>query len=543
MADIFISYNREDAEVARRFRDALAAEGFDVWWDDDLRTGVAYDEVTEAALRSAKAVVVLWSTRSTASRWVRSEAALALSRGTFLPVMIETCERPIMFELTQTPDLSGWKGHPADPLWQRFVADVRRHMSGEGGPAPETPRAVQLARGAGFALPDKPSIAVLPFTDMNDSSDHFFADGIVEEISTALGRFQTLFVTAGASSLTYRDPSIDPARICRELGVRYLLNGSVRRSGDRVRITAKLVDGIDGNQLWAEKFDDRLDDIFELQDRIATAVAARIDSSIDTAELTRARADRPGSSGVYELYWQANALFRKMDPASLNEAIALTGQVLELEPHNAWAASLAAFCHATLFANGTAQDPMASREQALKLYELALHDGGNDIRVLGYCSAALTCVAGDPEVARRLVDRALEINPGSATNLFWGGWNAIILGNPELGYERMEQALRLNPMSIVRPITITAMGICRLFQGRHVEAADVLTETAPQLPHFPPAWAALAASMALSGRLKEAREARERLRGLGDSLGVMALVRSPEHIDILRQGIMMADAA
>lgn len=543
VADVFISYNREDSAIARQFRDSLVAEGFDVWWDDDLRAGVSYDEVTEAALRAAKAVVVLWSQRSTASRWVRSEAALALSKGSFMPVMIELCERPIMFELTQTPDLSGWKGHRADPRWRRFVEDVGRHIRGEVEPEGAPPRAVQLARGASFALPDKPSIAVLPFADLDDSADHFFADGIVEEISTVLGRFQTLFVTAGASSLTYRDPATDPAKICRELGVRYLLSGSVRRSGQRVRISVRLVDGIAGNQVWADRFDDTLDDIFELQDRVASAVAARIDSSIDTAELERARSTtRPASSDTYELYWRANALFRKMDAPSLNEAIELTGKVLELDPHNAWAASLAAFCHATLFANGTAADPGASRARALELYELALRDGGSDIRVLGYCSAALTSAAGDPEVARRLVERALEINPGSATNLFWGGWNDIILGNPDRGYERMETALRLNPMSIVRPITITAMGICRLFQQNYAEAADVLTETAQQIPHFPAAWAALTAASALAGRAAQAKDARARLRGVKDSLGVLALVRSPAHLEILREGIAMADA-
>jgi TolB-like protein len=542
MADIFISYNREDAAIARLFRDALVDEGLDVWWDDDLRAGVSYDEVTEAALRSSKAVVVLWSTRSTVSRWVRSEAALALSKGSFMPVMIEACERPIMFELTQTPDLIGWRGSTSDPRWQRFVGDLRRHLSGDNVTEPEAPRAVQLARGASFALPDKPSIAVLPFTDLDNSDDHVFADGIVEEISTALGRFQTLFVTAGASSLTYRDPAIEPARICRELGVRYLLNGSVRRSGQRVRITVKLVDGIAGNQIWADKFDDTLDDIFELQDRVAMAVAARIDSSIDTAELVRVRNVRPGSADTYELYWKANALFRKMDPISLNEAIALTEKVLELDPHNAWAASLCSFCHATLFANGTATDPMASRTRALELYEVALRDGGADIRVLGYCSAALTSAAGDPEIARRLVERALEINPGSATNLFWGGWNDIILGNPARAYERMERALQLNPMSIVRPITITAMGICRLFQKEFGEATDILLETAHQIPHFPAAWAALTAAAAQAGRVADAKAARLRLRAVHDSLGVLALIRAPEQLMILREGLQMADA-
>lgn len=542
--DLFLSYNREDQSVARRFAESLEAANFSVWWDVALRSGQAYDEVTENALRSAKAVIVLWSERSVASRWVRAEATLAQSQGTLLPVMIEPCQRPIMFELVQTLDLSSWKGNIADPNWCRFVDDVARFVERRpvSGSAAVTPRSVQLARGAAFALPDKPSIAVLPFSTLGGNDEEHFADGIVEEISTALSRFQTLFVIAGASGLTYRDTAREPAKACRELGVRYLLDGTIRKSGNRVRITVRLVDGIEGAQIWADKFDDTLDDIFELQDRVAVEVAARIDSSIDTAELMRSRSRPAVSSDAYELYWRANAVFRKMDPASLKEAISLTEQVLEIDADNAWAASLAAFCHASLFANGVSDDPMASRTKALALYEQAMQTGGDDTRVMGYCGAALTLAIGDPEIARRLTTRALEINPGSATNLFWGGWNDIVLGNPVRGYERFEHALRLNPMSIVRPMMITGMGLCRLFQGHYDEAAEVLREASPQIPHFPAVWAGLTAAMAHAGRLAESRQARDGLRRVNDSWGALALMRDPAQLELIREGIAMADA-
>ncbi len=540
-ADVFLSYNREDQAVARLYAEGFAQEGLDVWWDVTLRSGEAYDEVTENALRSAKAVVVLWSARSVASRWVRAEATLAEKNGTLVPARIEPCDLPIMFELTQTADLSHWKGHTADTAWRQFVADVARHLRGEAKTEYEALPSVKMVRGAPFALPDKPSIAVLPLTDLSGHDEDHFADGIVEEISTALARFQTLFVIAGSSSLTYRDPHRDTAKICRELGVRYLLDGNVRRSGNRVRITVKLIDGIQGSQVWADKFDDNLDDIFELQDRVASAVAARIDSSIDTAELERSRNHPAVSSDVYDLYWRANAVFRKMDGASLKEAIGLTGQVLEKDAGNAWAASLASFCYATLFANGASDDPMAMREKALDLYRQALENGGGDARVLGYCSAALISAAGDPQEAKRLTQRALEINPGSATNMFWGAWNDVMLGNPDRGYERFENALRLNPMSIVRPMTVTGMGLCRLFQRKYDEASDILLEAAPQLPHFPATWAGLTASLGHAGRRAEARHARESLRNLGDSWGALGLMHAPEQTEIIREGVQLAE--
>ncbi|WP_017668994.1 TIR domain-containing protein [Sandarakinorhabdus sp. AAP62] len=538
MPDIFLSYNRQDQPIALRFRDALAAEGFDVWWDVGLRSGDAYDEVTEKALRDALAVVVLWSERSVASRWVRAEATLADRGGTIMPVMIEPCQRPIMFELIQTPDLSLWRGNVADPAWLDFVADVRRKVYGDAG----EPTPVQIARGASFSLPSKPSIAVLPFVDLDPmhQSEHL-ADGIVEEISTALSRFQTLFVIAGASSLGYRDSKKEPEQICRELGVRYLLQGSIRTAGNRIRVTTKLIDGIAGEQVWADKFDDELDHIFDLQDRVAHEVAGMIDSSIDTIELKRA-SDRPTiTPTATALYWRANALFRRWDPPSLNEAIALTDQVLAMEPDNGWAASLAGFCHATLFQNGWAPDPMATRARAMACYELAMRVAGDDVRVLGYAGATLGCIGGDPETVERLIARTIELNPGSASTLFWGGWNDIVAGRFERGLERFETSLRLNPRSIVRPFTIGGMGLCIFFLGRYDESNIILKETVQQVPMYPAALAALAAGQALADR-PEAAETAARWRACGASLGALAALRDPAARQRLADGLARAES-
>ena len=536
MPDIFISYNRHDRHVARWVADALVARGQDVWWDAALDSGDDFDSVVERALKSAKVVVVLWSKTSVASRWVRSEATLADRLGTLVPATIEPCERPIAFELVQTADLTAWKGNVADPTWRAFEREVLRRLA--EGPEPAPPAS---ATSRVFKLPDKPSIAVLPFTDMATGPDHsYFADGVVEEISTELARFQTLFVIAAASSLTYREDTPDPAKVCRELGVRYLLQGSVRQMGAKVRINVKLIDGIEGEQVWADRFDGDFDDIFDLQERVARAVAAMIDSTIDTAELRRAAVRPTHSADANELYWQANAKFRNFDRASLHEAIALCEKVMELEPKNVWAASLAGFCHASCLSYGWTDDRAASHGAALAFYDKAMRGGGDDPRVLGYCGALLTTLGVDPQMADRLADRTLELSPGSATSLFWGGWNALISGRPELGLERFEMALRLNPRSVVRPLTLTGMGTCHLVQGRFDDAATTLREAVQQLPHFPPALACLTAALAHGDRVDEARDVYGRLASItGGSPGPM-LLRQPDHLALVSGGLAIA---
>jgi hypothetical protein len=195
--DIFLSYNREDQTVAERFAKAFGAAGFDVWWDTTLRAGEAYDEVTENALKTARAVVVLWSPRSVVSRWVRAEATQADRNKTLVPVTIEACTRPIMFELTQTADLSLWDGAPSDPAWRAFLADVTRLVDKGGGGS-------DAARSPPTAKAERLSVCVLPFANMSgDPEQEYFVDGISEDIITDLSKVSALAVIARNS----RSPS------------------------------------------------------------------------------------------------------------------------------------------------------------------------------------------------------------------------------------------------------------------------------------------------------------------------------------------------
>ncbi len=429
---------------------------------------------------------------------------------------------------------------------QVHVAALRKAMGEDGG-------LLTTVRGLGYRLsltdtirtdlklPAEPSIAVLPFTDMTGGDDDsHFADGMVEEISTALSRFKSLFVIAGQSSLTFRDADRDMARISRELGVRYLLEGSVRRAGGRVRITLKLLDAIDGEQIWADKFEDNLDDVFELQDRVANEVASLIDTTIETAELRRAVNRPTNTPSANELYWRANALFRIWDRPSVESAIELTNQVRDLDPDNTWAIALAGFCHASLFSNGWTDDIMASRTSALACYEKAMAHNATDPRVAGYAVATLVSVGGDTKVADRLIQKSLALNPGSSLNLFWGGWLDIIIGEPERAMVRFENAIRLNPRWTVRPFVTAGIGISHFQLGRFDDATVLLGEAVQQLPQYPAALAALAASLAHCGRTEEAAKIAQRLVPFGGAMGILVLLEKPQHRQSLESGLALA---
>lgn len=498
MTEVFISYTRDEIAIARRFAQAFELAGLKVWWDQTLRSGEAYDEVTEGALRAAKAVVVLWSRKSVGSRWVRSEATLAHRQGTLLPVMIEACERPVMFELVQTADLSDWPGHTDHDAFRAFVADVRCRVTGDC----DSMSPVDLATGTELRLPSKPSIAVLPFTDLCQDADHF-ADGITEELAVVLSRFSTLFVIAGQSSLSYRGSAKPAQTIARELGVRYLLEGSVRRSGGRVRISAKLIDAFVGEQIWAERFDDSAADIFDLQDRVANAVASTIDSTITDAEMRRSIARPTHSPDAYELTLKANALLCRYTADATREALADAERAVALDPENGWAVAIVGFCHATLGVNRWCDDPAAERAKALAIAEEAIGLARDDQMALTVTAGLLLTAPGDIRKARSLIERAIELNPGKAFIQFWAAWCDTVHGDHARGLQRFEQALRLDPRSAYRPFMLTGMGNCLLALERLEEAVVVLSEAARLAPHAL-ARMPLAAACALSGRTEEA---------------------------------------
>ena len=336
--DIFLSYNREDAAVARLYADAFAAEGLNVWWDTALRSGEAYDEVTEAALRGAKAVVVLWSPRSVVSRWVRAEATIADRCKTLVPVTIEPCERPIMFELTQTAELSHWTGDAGDRAWVAFLGDVRRFIDRDR--APSAPDLMATAPASGMARRndiDKrggvPSLAILPFTNRSQiADDDVFAEGMVADMVAALSQGANLRVLASIATAHLKGGAIaDLARVGAQLGVRYLLEGNVRRAGSDFRVTTQLIEAASGHVLWSGKFGRPLAELSDLQEELACELAAALDAKVSLIELERALR-KPGDITAWEAVNRSTLALRHLDPESLVLAVDHARRATQIDP-------------------------------------------------------------------------------------------------------------------------------------------------------------------------------------------------------------------
>ena len=515
--DIFLSYSREDAARAKHFADAFAAEGFNVWWDVALRSGEAYDEVTERALREARAVVVLWSPRSVVSRWVRAEATLADRARTLMPAMIEPCDRPIMFELVQTAELSHWQGDRADAAWRAF-ADHVREFTGKGGTA--TTKA-EPAAAPRRALPTKPSIAVLPFINLSgDPEQEYFADGVVDDIISALARFNQLFVIARSSSFTYKGRRVDYRTVADELGVRFVLEGSIRKAGSRLRISGHLVDAQSGEHLWAEKFDGALEDVFDLQDRITEQVVGAIEPNIQRAEIVRARRKPVESLDAYDLYLQALPHLNSFTVAGNAPARKLLEQALAITPEYPQALAGLAWAHEQARWMGDAVHIENRDAKAVEYARRGLATRHDDAYVLAFCGFVLLLVGQDVSAAIAAKDRALLRNPNSP----WANLTCSLIetrtGNAQAGLDLAERALRQNPLDPQRWLFLNALIEALIALERWEEATAAAEQMLADAPDWEPGLVQGIVSWANAGDIERAAGFSKRLRAIEPNLTI-----------------------
>ncbi len=481
----------------------------------------------------------------------RERIALAIGR---LSIDIRDDDQPSFIDgeflegldLAEEDAFEDWLREQRGALEHRRTAsaDTAHASSGMSVVGYPLPSPVELVTSTSYSLPLKPSIAVLPFKDLHPTQGgEYFADGVADEISTALSRYSTLFVISSSSSLTYRDDSLGSAEICRQLGVRYLVSGTVRRAHGQVRVVVRLIDGTTGTQVWTETFNGNLADVFKLQDTIAASIGPHIDSSIDISERQRALARPVRSTDAYDLFWRANAMFRQWDRESMLEAINLAEQVLALEPNNAWAACLAALCHGSAYASRWTPDPERNHMMALAYYDVAMRFGGGDPFVLGYAAGTLVVVDGDMNTADRLVTRALALHPVSPATLFWGGWVDIAMGKMDRAMDRFETSLRLNPRSAGRPYTICGIGVCLLAMGRLHESLVVLEESAQFVSGYPITLAALCIANMLMGKTDQARLYAKKLEDAGGVDRVLGILQNSAHQEALRAVLTMRTGA
>jgi TolB-like protein/Tfp pilus assembly protein PilF len=392
-----------------------------------------------------------------------------------------------------------------------------------------------------LALPDKPSIAVLPFANLSgDPEQEYFADGMVEEIITALSRIRWLFVIARNSSFTYKGQSVDVKQVGRELGVRYVLEGSVRKAGTQVRITGQLIDATNGTHLWADRFDGSLEDIFELQDRVAVSVAGVIEPALQVAEIARS-ANRPTNDlTAYDLYLRALANFPWLRKEQLLQARDLLAQAIARDPRYGLALAWAGICHFRLCFDGWAEDPVASRREAIALAEQALAIADDDAGVLANAALVLGRSGEDINTAIALIDRSLALNPSSARGWYASGFLHVHAGLYDVAIEHLERSLRLSPRGYPGAPRM-ALGMAHFFSRRFDQAAEMLAMSTREGASAT-VYSILAACYAHMGRLDEARAVIERLHAIAPKALSASSVpyTNPEQRELLLSGLRLA---
>jgi adenylate cyclase len=376
-------------------------------------------------------------------------------------------------------------------------AERQRREAGEGS-SPVLP------------LPEKPSIAVLPFANMSgDPEQEYFADGMVEEIITGLSRVGWFFVIARNSSFTYKGRAVDIRQVGRDLGVRYVLEGSVRKAGNRVRITGQLIDATDGRHVWADRFDGDLDDIFELQDRITHSVVAAITPTLRRAEFARAWAKPTSNLAAYDLYLRAlERHYTQLRPAT-DVAIELLQRAIEMDPGYAGAKALLSTVYVWRTSAGWSNP--AEARTAIALARDVVSSGPDDPDALGNAAHTFSYLAHDYERALAILARAIKLNPNSAQTLSITGWVYVHCCDPEPAIDVFQRAVRLSPLDQEMGLMLWGIGVAHLIAGRNEQSLTFLHDTIREMPNYPMPNLSLILAFVRLNRLGEARAAADRL--------------------------------
>jgi adenylate cyclase len=397
-----------------------------------------------------------------------------------------------------------------------------------------------------LTLPDKPSIAVLPFDNMSgDREQDYFADGMTEEIITGLARLRWLFVIARNSTFAYKGRPVDVKQVGRELGVHYVLEGSVRKSAARVRITGQLIDTVTGSHLWAERFDSDLSDIFDLQDRVTESVVAAIEPSLRAAEIKRSERKRPESLAAYDYVLRAWPHFHAMTREGGENADRLLREALRIEPRYPLAKALLAWLFCFRSPQGFADHQSSEAAEAVRFAREALEADSNDPEVL-FCSAqAIAQFGRDPKMAMTLNDRSLSLNPNSANAWHSRGWLLVFDGWPEKAIEAFERSRRLSPFEPLGHIAACGEAVAHLFSRRFEEAIVWARRALQENGKFTMAHRALIIALVNLGRTDEVREPLAKMLALEPSLTVRRLrdrnpYQTPEHSELWFDGLLRA---
>jgi TolB-like protein/DNA-binding SARP family transcriptional activator len=483
--------------------------------------------------RAARCLLALDPLREAASRALmqlhaeRGESAQAVK-------LFESLRERLHAELGVKPEPETVRLHEAIRQGRAAPAAGPGESGASAGPAGE------------HAAPDKPSIAVLAFQNLSgDPEQEYFADGMVEEIITALSRMPWLFVIARNSSFTYRHRAVDVKQIGRELGVRYILEGSVRKAANRVRISGQLIDAATGAHLWAERFDGKLEDVFDLQDQVAASVVGAIAPKLEQAEIERAERKPTDSLDAYDHFLRGMACVHQWTRQANNEALRHFQRSVELDPEYASAYGMAARCYSQRKASGWVADREQEIAETARLARHAVQFGKDDPVAICTAGIALVYVVGDLENGDALIEQALALNPNWAWAWLYSGWSKNWLGEPEVALERIHRAMRMSPQDPQFFNMQASAAWSHLLAGRNAEAQSWARAALRGHPDYLMALRVLAASTALLGDTSEARSVMARLRELDPDARISTILQHDplhrqEHLAAFAQGLRLA---
>jgi TolB-like protein len=426
----------------------------------------------------------------------------------------------------------------------RFIGDIQEKQTSEDGAFAN--EASQPGVTPTLLLPDKPSIAVLPFQNMSgDPEQEYFADGVVEDIIGALSRMRWLFVIARNSSFTYKGRSVDVKQVGRELGVSYVLEGSVRKSANRVRLTGQLIDAVTGAHLSAERFEGDIENIFDLQDRMTASVVGAIAPKLEQAEIERAKRKPTESLDAYDYFLRAMASFYQRSRRANDEALQLFYKAIELDPDFATAHGMAAWCHAWRNLSGWMTDRALEIAEGARLAWRAVELGKDDAVALARGGHALALLVGELDSGVAFIDRALALDPNLARAWYASGWVRVYRGEPEVAIDHQARAMRLSPLDLTLYHMQVGTAFAHMIAGRFDEATTWAERAFREEPKYHPAAIVTAASNALAGRTEQAHRAMEHLLRIDPTLRISNLrdrhpLRRPDDLAKFADGLRMA---
>ena len=375
-----------------------------------------------------------------------------------------------------------------------------------------------------LTVPDRPSIAVLPFSNLScDPDQEYFADGIVEEITTALSRIRWLFVIARNSSFVFKGRAVDVKEIGHQLGVRYVLEGSIRKAANRVRVNAQLIDAGSGAHLWADRFDGSLENVFDLQDQVTASVVGAIAPKLQQAEIERARRKPTENLDAYDYFLRGTASLYRWTREGNAEALMLFYKAIELDPDFATAHGMAAWCYVLRQLNGWSTDRLNDLSEIMRLAERVTESGKDDAVALSFGGLALGRVVGDLEGGIALIDKALVLNPNLAAAWHGSGWVRAFQRDTDVALEHVARAMRLSPLDPLMFSMQMVTGHAYYIAGRYAEAVTWAEKAFRERPNLLPTIRLMAATNALSGRLEEAQKAIARGRALDPNMRISNL--------------------